>query len=165
MVKFQPLSKKLFRQLKKIEPSIDGNLTYYPCRVYINGGDILDKVYIVEQNSYFKAWGVYPEDDEGKKEVKIESVIKIEESPTRIPVRFANKLYQAGESGMGYCFFTVVFKDGQEKAYLSGNAIDFFNYPKGKGPKDIIDVIPHKGRDSDYEETPEYYWCIYSGVK
>lgn len=164
MLKFKSIPEILLKELKKIIPSRDSNLFYYPVKVYLKDNKTLDRVYLVEQNAYIKTWGVYPDEDKGKKEVKIENITKIEESPSRLPVKFANQLYEAGESGMGYCFFTLIFKDGQEKAYLSGNAVDFINYPKGKGPNDIIEVIPHKGRDMKYEQTPPYFWCIYSEI-
>jgi hypothetical protein len=79
-----------------------------------------------------------------------------------LPARFANKLYNAGESGMGYTIFTVVFSDGTKQAYSAGNAVDFIRYPEGKGPADVADVLPHEGRNEIQIRVPEYYWCLYS---
>jgi hypothetical protein len=39
----------------------------------------------------------------------MENVAEVRDSPRRLPARFANELYQHGESGMGYTIFTVVF--------------------------------------------------------
>ncbi len=65
------------------------------------------------------------------------------DSPARLPARFANKLYRHGESGLGYTIFTVVFADGEKQACVTGNALDFIRYPHGKGPIDVVAVIPH----------------------
>ena len=84
------------------------------------------------------------------------------ESPRRLPARFANKLYASGESGMGYKIFTVVFADGYHQSYSSGNAVDFIRYPEGLGPTDLVEVLPHEGRNADPVRCPEYYWCLFS---
>jgi hypothetical protein len=67
-----------------------------------------------------------------------------------------------GESGMGYTIFTVVFADGSRQAYSCGNAVDFIRYPEGAGPKDVVDVLPHEGRNAEPVRCPEYYWCLFS---
>ena len=75
----------------------------------------------------------------------------------------ANEIYRNGESGMGYTIFTVVFADGVRQACTTGNAVDFIQYPIGKGPKDVVAVIPHEGRrDDSLVKSPEWYWCLYS---
>jgi hypothetical protein len=112
---------------------------------------------------YLRWWGVYPEDDRGKQSVNIKDVVKVENSPTRLPARFANQIYDHGESGMGYTIFTVVFSDGQRQAYGTGNAVDFIRYPNGKGPDDVSSVLPHEGRNAQPVMAPDWYWCLYSG--
>ena len=102
--------------------------------------------------------------------MRLEDVASIAESPSRLPARFANELYAAGESGMGYTVFTVVFKTAipflrRRKTYLSGNAVDFIEYPFGTGPSDVASVLPHVGRRSAAlarRARPKYYWCRYS---
>ena len=163
---YKPIPKHLHEKLMKIEPSENYGLKYYPCQVALKDGGHVDRVYVVEQESYIKVWGVYPEDDGGKSEVLIEDVVDIEESPSRLPAKFANKLYEAGESGMGVTIFTVVFRHGVRQVFAAGNAVDFISYPEGKSSADIRDVLPHKGRESaEITRAPEYYWCIYSGVE
>ena len=54
---------------------------------------------------------------------------------------------------MGYTVFTVVFKTAipflrRRKTYLTGNAVDFIEYPLGAGPEDVVSVLPHVGRRS-----------------
>jgi hypothetical protein len=63
---------------------------------------------------------------------------------------------------MGYQIFTVVFSDGTEQAYVAGNAVDFIEYPVGRGPRDVVGVLPNVGRDQNPLQAPKYYWCLYS---
>ena len=72
----------------------------------------MNRVYVVSEQSYIRSWGVWPEDDSGKALIAIEEVQDLRESHSRLPAEFANRLYDAGESGMGYRIFTVVFDDG-----------------------------------------------------
>jgi len=127
----------------------------------------MNRVYLVSQNLWIKLWGVYPSQDRGKSEVQLSDVTSIMDSPTRLPARFATELYAAGESGMGYTVFTVVFghsgpQINSRQAYVTGNAVDFIDYPEGKGPNDVVSVLPHVGRDSNYSNGPKYSWCLYS---
>lgn len=163
MSSYPALPEHIRARLVGIEPSRDGELLYYPVRVVLKSGDILDTVYIVSEKPYLKYWGVYPEADRGKRWIRIEDVAQVEDSPTRLPARFANEIYQQGESGMGYTIFTVVFADGHKQACVTGNAVDFIRYPPGKSPKDLVAVIPHEGRrDDSLVKAPEWYWCLYS---
>ena len=64
---------------------------------------------------------------------------------------------------MGYTLFRVVFSDGTRQAFLAGNAVDFIEYPPGKGPQDVTAVLPHEGRnEKGCKYAPKYRWCIYS---
>jgi len=105
---------------------------------------------------------ILDEDDRGKKSIPIQEIVKVEDSPARLPVHFADQLYRAGESGMGYTIFTVVFSDGCRQAYSSGNAVDFIRYPNGKSGLDVVAVEPHEGRGADPVTSPGWYWCLYS---
>jgi hypothetical protein len=109
--------------------------------------------------------GVYPEDDRGKRHIRIEDVLKVEESPTRLPAHFAKEIYKHGESGMGYTIFTVLFSDGSRQACVTGGAVDFVRYPEGKGPEDVIEVLPHKGRNAQPVRAPDWYSCLYSDAE
>ena len=105
---------------------------------------------------------MYPENDRGKMSIKIEDVLRVEDSPTRLPAPFANEIYNQGESGMGYTIFTVLFSDGERQACITGNAVDFIRYPDGKRPEDMIAVLPHEGRNAQPVGAPHWYWCLYS---
>lgn len=163
MPRYPSLPDHIREALDGIVPSGGDELWYFPCRVTLSDGRILDTVYIEPEMPYLRWWGVYPEDDRGKRFVKIEDVVKVEDSPTRLPARFANQVYDHGESGMGYTIFTVVFSDGEQQAYGTGNAVDFIRYPNGKGPTDVVAVLPHEGRNAQPVTAPDWYWCLYSG--
>lgn len=163
MTRYFSLPSHIREALEGLEPSGDGELVYHPCRATLKSGETLDTVYIVAEKPYLKCWGVYPEDDRGKRWIRIEDVAEVQDSPTRLPARFADEIYRNGESGMGYTIFTVVFTDGLRQACVTGNAVDFIRYPLDKGPKDVAAVIPHEGRrDDSLVKAPEWYWCIYS---
>jgi hypothetical protein len=161
--RYSPLPEHIRAGLDAIDPSRDGDLVYHPCRVVFENGEVLDTVYVVPEKPYLKYWGVYPEDDKGKRWIRIEDVSAVEDSSTRLPARFADELYRNGESGMGYTIFTVVFADGQRQACVTGNAVDFIRYPPGKGPSDVVAVISHEGRrDDSLVKAPPWYWCLFS---
>lgn len=163
MARYSRLPAHIGESLKAIEPSKDGELEYYPCRAILFSGEVFDTVYIVREEPYLRLWGVYPEDDPGKRWIRMEDVADVQECATRLPAQFANEIYRNGESGMGYTIFTVVFADGIRQACVTGNAVDFVRYPIGKGPKDVAAVVPHEGRrDTPLVESPEWYWCLYS---
>jgi len=148
-------------QLAGIEPSTSGKIRHYPCLVTLRDGTNLDHVCLVEHGSYLGAWGVEPADDPGKESIRICDVISVKDSPSRLPARFANQLYAAGESGMGFIVFTVVFSDGLKQACIAGGFVDFIGYPPLHGPKDVVEVLPHAGGNASPLPGPKYYWCIY----
>jgi hypothetical protein len=132
-------------------------------RAQLLGGISKECVYVVESSEYIRKWGVWPNQDSGKREVKIEDVIEIQESPCRLPARFAQSLYAAGESGMGYLVFGIRYRDGSFSYHIAGNAVDFVNIPAGKTIDEIESVVPHAGRDQqDLFRAPNYAWCLHS---
>jgi hypothetical protein len=159
---FATLPDKLREDLRTITPSLDGDLTYWPCAARMKDGTVLACVYVVPEGPYIKHWGVYPQQDRGKSYILLSDVDALAESPRRLPAQFANKLHKNGESGMGYTIFTVIFTDGSRQAYSTGNAVDFIRYPEEKGQGDVIDVVPHEGRRAELVGSPEYYWCLFS---
>jgi hypothetical protein len=161
---YAKLSPQLAERLEAIKPSIDRDLHYYPCSVKLKNGEVLPCVYIVWEETYIHYWGVYPEQDRGKNWVRIEDLAAVTESPFRLPAQFANELYRNGESGMGYTRFTVSFSDGSEAAYITGNAVDFIQYPEGKSAADVVKVKPHKAKPDSVLRCPRYFWCLYSKV-
>jgi hypothetical protein len=162
--RYPKLPPNLAEQLSKVTPSVDQGISYYPCCVRLNDGTRLDRVYLVAEIPFVKI--MYPARNLAT--VLVPDIASIEDSPTRLPAVFANELYRAGESGMGYILFTVIFKSDDSsaqssQAYVTGNGpVDFIDYPEGRGPKDVLRVLPHIGRDSNYLPGPKYYWCLYS---
>ena len=152
---------KLRDDLGAITPSKAGDLTYWPCAARMKDGTVLVCVYVVSEGPYIRHWGVYPQQDRGKSYISLSDVDALAESPTCLPAEFANKLYESGESGMGYTIFTVVFADGSRQAYGTGNAVDFIRYPEGKGQSDVVDVLPHVEKNAEPVSCPEYYWCLF----
>jgi hypothetical protein len=128
----------------------------------LKNGEVLERVLIVPEKQYLRYWGVYPEDDEAKHSIRIEDILEIEESPARLPARFADEIYRAGESGMGGTTFIVFFADGSRQSYSAGGVCDFLSYPPGKGPGDVSKVLPHEGRCDAQVAVPDFYWCLYS---
>lgn len=161
--RYPALNAELAKQLANAP--ITDNL-YRPCQVTLDDGTRHDRVYVVEAEPWFRQWGVWPEDDDGKRFLPVRRVSKIVDSPSRLPARAADKLYAAGESGMGYAIFTVCFKDGTSQIVGTGNAIDFIEYPHGQSPETVVDVLPHTGRgDPTLTSGPDYIWCLYDGYE
>jgi hypothetical protein len=160
---FSLLPRHIEESLQAIQPTQDGDLTYFPCSVTLAGGEVLDTVYFMPERPIMKMWEAYLQTDGAKRLIRVEDVAEVRDSPTRLPSRFANELYRHGESGMGYTIFTVVFSDGRRQACVSSAGVDFIQYPPGKGSRDVIAVIPHEGkRDESLVKAPLSYWCIYA---
>jgi hypothetical protein len=170
---YPPISEALHAQLQAVEPSIDfdGELAYRPCRVVMKDGAIHERVYVQEAREYIGPWGIWPDEDSAKAEISISEVAELGSSPHRIPAKLATKMYRAGESGMGYCVFMLVLRNGGRFPYVTGNAVDFVNLPEDVRPSDIVDLIPHQGvhelhpggewRDEAETQGAEYLWCLY----
>ncbi len=158
------LSAAIRDDLAHIEPSIGmggANTRHFPCAAVLKSGKEIRCVCFMERGLYMREWGVRPEDDPGKKLIRLEDVACVTASPFRLPPAFATRLYAGGESGMGYQIFTVQFRDGFEQAYLLGNLVDFIDYPQGRSPDDVVNILPHKGRNSNPIPGPGYFWCLY----
>ena len=161
-MKVQRISARLLKDLLRVPPSRNGSVEYRPCRVTLMDGRVLDHVVLAEAEPYFVYWGVWPDEDPGKKWIPIEEVEALEESPVRLPPRLADKMYEAGESGMGYCIFTLTLSDRRTFACLTGNLVDFPFLPEGVGSGMIVDLLPHAGREEGPRRGPDYFWCLYS---
>ena len=122
---YPPLTPSQQRQLAKVETTTDDICQYAPCRVTLASGVVVDRVYVVDVGPYSRKWGIDPTLDKGKRSIAVEHVVRIESSPSRLPASLANKLYAAGESGMGYTIFVVVMRDGSRLPFLTGGAVDF----------------------------------------
>jgi hypothetical protein len=160
-----PISQELYLALMAIPPSGDDYLEYHPVSLQLKDGTFVDRAYLMPMATYLRWWGP---DWEGRSYIPIRDVSRIAECPSRLPQKFANKLYAAGESGMGYCIFTIDFADGTSCVFVTGNAVDFLDYPRGKSGKDVVDVKPHQGRNEwqagNYRGGADYQWVLFEGV-
>ena len=161
----RPIPADLYAKLQHIQPSRDGEMRYYPCRVRLRDGRTLDRVYVQPREPYLTYWGMMPDEDPGKHSIPIEEIVDLEDSPDRLPPLFANLIYEAGESGMGYTLFRVEFRDGTSIPVITGNAVDFVVFPAHVGAADVVGVRPHEGRDDDPQPAPDYAWAIFDGVQ
>ena len=107
LITYSPLLPHIREALKIIEPSRDGELVYYPCRAVLKSGEACDTVYIVSEEPFVKHWGVYPENDPGKRWIRMEGIAEVRESPIRLPAQFANEIYRSGESRWGTQFLPL----------------------------------------------------------
>jgi hypothetical protein len=162
---FPKLSALLRSQLARVEIVHDGPLILAPSQVTLRTGEIVDHVYIVEANSFIGLWGWDP----NRRYVRIQDVVAIRDCPSRLPARFAGKLYIAGESSMGGVVFSALLKDGSRVPFSMGNAVDFPSWPDGLDPSDVIEVVHHPSQAALRDRAPgrpirsaEYSWCLYS---
>ena len=166
---YPDLTGGLRSQWKGVRKSCDHSpgISYRPCQVTLDDGAVVDAVYVTNAQEYIDVWGIWPDQDRGKREIDLSRVVEISESLNRLPPRIANKIYKAGESGMGYCVFTLLFKDGTQQEVGSGGAVDFVKLPTGKQMTDIVDVLPHEGgRDEPiFSASLDYYWCLFGEGK
>ena len=149
-------------ELEAVEASIDREMKYVPCLVHLRSGETHSCVYVADAERYIRYWGVWPWEDDHKAYVSLEEVVAIEESPHRMPPQFPNKMYDAGESGMGYAVFSLLLRDGSRIEYTCGNAIDFVELPEGVSWNMVEDLVPHQGgRDGGALSCSDYAWCLY----
>ena len=158
---FPPLNVKLSEQLSEVRQT--DNL-YFPCCATLVDGSEIDCVYLAEASRWFMQWGIWPDDDKGKQSLDLKRIESLRDSPSRLPAKFAEELYSAGESGMGYTIFTVEFSDGSKQAYHAGGAIDFVRYPPRQGSETVTTVYPHEGRTDNPVGVPDYFWCLYNAT-
>lgn len=156
------LSDELADQLARVPTSRDGMLDYAPCLVRLRSGEVHRRVYVVEEKAFLALWG----NDPKRPMLDIRDIAAIEDSPVRLPARFANEIYDAHESGMGYFIFTLVLKGGRRLPYLTGNAVDFPDWPEGVSPGEVVGAEPHVGRDELSSKgaptrSADYLWCLY----
>jgi len=158
--RYPRLPNELRNRLSQIEPT---QAIYYPALVTLRTGELRDAVYLCPAAQWFEKWGVWPEEDTGKKSVPLEEVADLEESPSRLPRELAETIYAAGERGMGYHLFQLTFRDGSVVSFGTGNAVDFLDLPPDRSPRDIVAVTPHAGREDPTKRCAlDYAWCLFS---
>lgn len=97
--------------------------------------------------------------------IEANKIIDIGPCPYQLPPKWCNKIYEAGESFMGGGhYFSIIFKDGREEVYLTGDCVDFIKMPDGYSYEDIVDVNPFADKPKLY--APEFRYlpfviCFY----
>ena len=162
------ISRSLWRRLRRVRPSHDGSLELRPCRALLKEGRWVDRVYLVEEAAYLRHWQIPPEEDASRRALALEAIEDVAESPTRLPVRVADRLYRAGESGKGYAVFTLLLSNGRRLPYHTGHAVDFPQWPDDVTPDLVEDALPHEASEEFRRRTPgpqegsaPHLWCLY----
>ena len=131
-------------------------------------GRWIDRVYFVEEQDYLRQWKVVPGEDPARRALALETIEDLAESPTRLPARFADRLYRAGESGPGYSDFTLILSNGRRLAYRTGHAVDFPHWPDDVTPDLVQNALPHAASDEFRRRHPDpqessapHVWCLY----
>src|SRR5690242_4336614 len=100
---------ELKHQLAMIEPSTpsgENSLRIYPCAGRLRDGTRLERICLVAEFPFVQfAYAGAASVELPQNQVSIKDIVQLTESPHRIPARFANQLYEAGETGMGYTSF------------------------------------------------------------
>jgi hypothetical protein len=66
MSRYAVLPQQIRAVLSGVVPSEDGDLEYYPCRVTLAGGCVLDTVYNEPELPYLRVWGFIPRTTEAR---------------------------------------------------------------------------------------------------
>lgn len=157
-----PISRRLHDSLLLITPSKDLNgFLYRPAVLTLKSGQTVPRAYVSDAKTYERVWGP---DWKTRSYVPIAQIDSIAECQGRLPPALTNTIYQAGESGMGYCIFTLEFNDGSRVPFGAGNAVDFPDLPSGKSPQDVVAVHPHQGRGEWTRKALDYQWALFDGI-
>ncbi len=155
------LSRAMMEKLSRIELSHDGTLEYRPCAVRLTDGQTVERVIFAEADSWYREWGVWPDEDRDKVAISPSTVVDIWESPVRMPAHLADALYRHGESGMGFYRVTIRFRDNSAARFTAGNVVDFPYLPPGATGESIVSVDYDEPPGPIYE-APPFVWCLYA---
>lgn len=153
----------LLPALEAIEPSeFEPGARLYPCSARLTDGTVSECVYFITADTARRLFGPAGiEAVSGRHRIAVEEVSNVFVSPARLPAKFANQIYQAGETHYGCFTFTLVFSRWRREEYSVGGFIDFLPFPPGRGPSDVKEVFHHT-RSIRASRVPEYRWCVYS---
>ncbi len=137
-----------------IEPSrTPYNESFWPCELVLDDGRLVPRV-ICRENVRWSDKGEW---------INPEQIVEVRPSSRRLPAVLAEKLYRAGESGMGYTIYVLELRSGQTYVCGSGGIFDFPDLPDGVRTEDIREVYPHEGRERTMREaslgSDNFEWC------
>jgi hypothetical protein len=158
------LTDELRAVLSQIEPSQCRGELHWPCRVWLKSDEIFDRVLFFRVSDLkkmpgYSTLGVY-ELPEWFSRIPIADIVRIEESPCRLPARFATELYSRGETSMCAYQFTVKFYAGFSRTYVDAGCVDFIDYPPLMSPAWVSSVQPASKKR--YRHCPNFRWCFFS---
>lgn len=143
--------------LASIEPTrVTEGIFHYPCRMRLRDGSWVDRVICVEDaRGFTRDWWIHPDD-----------VAEIVPSDKRLPAALASKLYQAGESGMGFECFEVAAEGRENFSCITYNVVDFPELPDEVTTAQILNVYPHRGQERFgtsrcFDKPPKITWCYF----
>ena len=121
---------EFLQRLDSIEPGVWGT----PCAAVLRDGSATPCAL---------AW-VNPRYSDAGSWTNPQDVLFIDQSPSRMPAKFAHRIHDAGESGMGYHVYVVHFADGSNFVHFAWNQkIDLVSLPEGYTTRDIVRVDPN----------------------
>lgn len=150
---FGRLDRQLLAEIDAITPTTDGWFTFVPARVELVSGGVCERVYCLDVDRQ-RVSSVQLEALAESGAIDPSEVRHIGESSLRLPAELAQRVYDAGESGMGYVIFGVVLRDGRILQRLTGNFVDFPTLPEGVQTADIADVVVGVDRMSYFRDRP-----------
>lgn len=137
----------LHEMLIRIPPSKHRDTEFRPAQLRLRDATIVPCAYVMPADHFLARCGTTTD---GPDFIAIDDVEAIEECPYRLPADIATRVHNEGETGMGYCLFTVKYSDGTKTVFNAfSTGLDFVDYPPGKSPADVVDVIPHSGSIAD----------------
>jgi hypothetical protein len=159
---FPELGQASQRQLELVEPSVfPTGAVLYPCSARLKDGANYACVYFVDLATFRQLFrGLEPASIENLFWIPGEQVELIQESPARLPAKFANRIYQA-PGHWGYHSFTLVFSWWCRRDYLVGGFVDFLTYSFRRGPSDVKDILLCRV-NKRVTAVPQTYWCVFS---
>lgn len=162
--KFPLITRALAAELKAIEPSITKHTKLFPCLATLTDGRQIDGVYMIDAGAFLKI-----DDLSNGTVLPLSRIAHIENSPTRLPAKIANQIYRAGEYGMGYYVFTLVFDDGSHLPCRTGDLVDFLDLPHSFADHKVVRALPHVGQKVMPPGKPQGHsaaavWCPFRVV-
>lgn len=130
----------------------------------LDNGEVAECVYFADAACYIGVWGVWPEEDPGKRGLDWRRVRSVRRSAHALPPELE---VDDSEVAMGGVAFEVAFADGTRFSCATGNATDFLALPRGYLASDVISTraITFEDIDEGRIGQPQfcgakYYWCL-----
>lgn len=143
-------------------PAVKTNLGFHrACSLRMKSGIVHPRVLCCEDSRGFHTdWWI-----SRNPWISPDDIAVVESSSSAIPAHIAQKIYDAGESGMGYQIYALKFRGGSTQVFVTPNVLDFPDLPEGYAGRDIADAFPHKGRDNAqsgrHRGSADFLFCFY----